>query len=734
MEPPENGTLKCLACADLKYEHFTYGGQKYVYAQDDLTGRPKYHFTEYKNVRVAALAGCELCAALCKGASAFWGPQWAADDDVDERNTAAEEAQKDEQDTHESDVREESPEGPERLTGEEEGDRSYRDRFDPNLAWIGLQQLPGRPLQMIRSGSSESAPGSYIFWSMTMRLEFYTEPGTIAVHPAFGESAHVSTNLDMGPCVSTLQTWLRRCDSGHDACKRTGDFTPRRLVFIKGDEDVCLLNTEDQQALTYMTMSHCWGDNKTMIKTTRANSTGRTRKIDWSELPSIYRDSIAITRALGCRYIWIDSLCIVQDDDEDWLDQSGKMADVYSNSFLNIAATACSGSGGTLFADRKLFGGPDEEWEELPPGPARITTEATNVRRRVCVRPSHWSQHGYVEGSVRNHRWDNAPLLDRAWVLQERLLAPRTIHFGISELLYECKTCMECECGGIASFLYEKASEMPNTTTPGNASNDPITPKARFAQSTSANASEEDALILWLELVQQYSSLCITKTSDRPYALLGIAKHMCRATQSNYVAGIWTSDLPRSLLWQGTPTSYTGRKRLGNGIPTWSWMSQYDPKNSDSAVLYVVYARNFQRDHRLQCHLDSPEDTLSWTPTIIGLHITGAVKIGRLQWGPRYEIFDSDWPAQDHHVRSESFPAESRVQLDCPYDDGLKEDMELLFALLGTTQQGDELQWLFLVLAPLNDAGTYMRVGISDSDAKDSDPFHDAEVKSFTVF
>lgn len=89
----------------------------------------------------------------------------------------------------------------------------------------------------------------------------------------------------------------------------------------------------------YITLSYCWGVPGRDVpppRTTRDTYGSMTKGIEWSDVPTLFQDAILLTRALGCRYLWADSLCIVQDDEQDWIEQSATMADVYSHGYITL--------------------------------------------------------------------------------------------------------------------------------------------------------------------------------------------------------------------------------------------------------------------------------------------------------------------------------------------------------------------------------------------------------------
>ena len=190
-------------------------------------------------------------------------------------------------------------------------------------------------------------------------------------------------------------------------------------------------------------------------------------------MPSTFQDAIEVTRRLGVRYIWIDALCIVQDDRQDWERESGKMANVYHNSFVTLAATSAGSPKAGCFA----------------------TTPASRVElNSVYAQLIH-----HFPNSPADDRSSRFPLLTRAWTYQERTLAPRVIHLGREELVWECFSIRHCECGAGERHFKGEVS------------------KSRFFDaliqpSSDSNRSPE---VTWRQIVIQYSPLALTIQSDK---------------------------------------------------------------------------------------------------------------------------------------------------------------------------------------------------------------------------
>lgn len=372
--------------------------------------------------------------------------------------------------------------------------------------------------------------------------------------------------------IDIAKTWIETCES-HSSCpsvtrtrlpKRILDLGPHRLR-----NAISLVETKDNAYGRYMTLSHCWGGVHP-ITTTKSTLRNRTISIRMSQLPQTFRDAALICRGLGVRYLWIDSLCILQDDRLDWEQESAKMAAIYTGSYLNIAATHARSSVEGCFSSR---------WAEVD---VNMSSRAFPIRSYECketVRGQEYTVHvrlsldrGHNDfrvgmGTQKYRR--RAPLFSRAWVFQERCLAPRTLHFHANELIWECKTAVRCECKGID--VIERSQEWYRGWN------------AMHLEMEVANFNFQELADLWLEVVTSFSALSLSHESDRLPALSGIASRFQGSLLKTYVAGLWQEDLVRGLLWYVGFTWMSASKRpLPLRAPTWSWASIILNKELDS--------------------------------------------------------------------------------------------------------------------------------------------------------
>ncbi len=127
---------------------------------------------------------------------------------------------------------------------------------------------------------------------------------------------------------------------------------PRRVIDV-GSREPCLYETRGEFQ-EYVAVSHCWS-HSLPIKTEKASLPSRQARLEWASLPVAFQESVQIARSLGIRYVWIDSLCIVQDDAEEWEIESGRMANIYENSFVTLALHQAAGGRSVLQPSLKSF-------------------------------------------------------------------------------------------------------------------------------------------------------------------------------------------------------------------------------------------------------------------------------------------------------------------------------------------------------------------------------------------
>ncbi|KAK1071007.1 hypothetical protein LTR74_003656 [Friedmanniomyces endolithicus] len=330
-------------------------------------------------------------------------------------------------------------------------------------------------------------------------------------------------------------------------------------VFTERAQPICRLVESAGAAGQYVDLSHCWGDPATVPKTMRETLLQHCMEIPDEVLSTTFRHAIQITRGLDIRYIWIDALCIVQNDPEDWAREAAKMRTVYSDAFLTIAAASASDGTGGCFHSRE--GGEEYQY----PGQPGVET---NTYVRLPVDHSFFDA---LSAGVQAHRSvERFSLATRKWIFQERMLSRRVLYFTRYELAWECRTETACECDGADCLA-----------TPHNSGYTLAKPKSSFPNTALTvlgvqNMSAKAAYIeRWAILAEEYSSRNLSYPADALIALSGVARAFDTAGLGHYFAGMWEFALPLQLAWRtvydpelethGALTNYTA--------PSWSWVS-----------------------------------------------------------------------------------------------------------------------------------------------------------------
>ena len=382
-------------------------------------------------------------------------------------------------------------------------------------------------------------------------LSSYPDPTGSASH--YTVSSHTSSEA----CLALAKDWLLRCLKNHVRCNvrhQLKPYCPTRLVEILplgSDKDLRIIHTiKTVPDGPYLTLSHRWGTAEFLqLKQLRLPEFEQGFNI--ADLPRTSRDAIAVTRRRGGKYLWIDSLCIIQDSPDDWSYEAGMMGEVYTNSLCNIAATGSITSDGGCFMERNALEvrGPlvSPKWTGLKATTFRIV------------------DYGLWEKLI-----TAAPLNKRAWVVQERLLSPRVLHFGRTQIAWECRELDACET---YSDGLPAAQENAQSTIKGL---DPDTDGKKLqSMGDSGSSPNLHAYHLWSKIVTLYTAGELTVPSNKLVALSGLAKKMQIMLKDEYLAGLWRITLASGLLWMvlngkqanGLPSTRPAQYRA----PSWAW-------------------------------------------------------------------------------------------------------------------------------------------------------------------
>lgn len=320
---------------------------------------------------------------------------------------------------------------------------------------------------------------------------------------------------------------------------------PTRILEIKENGSKVVLCELPSMQAEYSALSHCWGTLQPVTLTMDTLEDFRMG-LKTSSLPETFQDAIWLANHLQIRYIWIDSLCIIQDCSDDWARESARMADIYGNSFLTIAACRSANTSNGFLNDRA-----ERTYLPIPARLGNLFGEALAFTLPIK----------YAGNTRRCALLEGEPLTERGWAFQERYLARRTLHFGRSQIFFECD----------ADFFPEDGCSYAQ----------PLWSSEYILEDSSAGSSIT-CRQKWHRVIEQYSGRKLTLEDDKlpavgglavRFALDSVTKNGSSILGNRYLAGLWWDNIIQDMCWRIETRKHSGERPRRYRAPTWSWAS-----------------------------------------------------------------------------------------------------------------------------------------------------------------
>jgi Heterokaryon incompatibility protein (HET) len=441
--------------------------------------------------------------------------------------------------------------------------------------------------------------------------------------------------------------WLRECEAKHPDCKaQNPNFMPTRIVHV-GTSDLLIpvhleISTSFRslnQDRRYCSLSHRWIGVEMELKTT--NVEALMEEIPIESLSKASRDAIFVTRHLGLKYLWIDSLCIIQDSPEDWTREAATMAEIYENSVCTIAA-----AGETTVSCKAAF-------------------KAQNpLIHNHCRLGGSWNDGLYVkqfssglEGTNGSSLVQHKDLISRGWVYQERILSPKMIFFGDREILWSCrygKASEEEPDGKSAKKIFGPLVSAEQLKASRNAVRG-FSDFERLLQGTIVDAHGVDNFLHtrsfeWYQLISAYTICDLSHEGDRLIALAGLAQRIQSKTGWQYLAGLWRQSLFHDLRWYRTGEA---KERSKSYIaPTWSWASV-----GGNVSWHMLSASHTELEpHPLIDIISVETETHSLDTTSTGKVTSGSLVVHGCLKTAAVFVFPPDWSHYPMHPSEDGLP------------------------------------------------------------------------------
>ncbi|KAI0415448.1 heterokaryon incompatibility protein-domain-containing protein [Xylaria grammica] len=455
---------------------------------------------------------------------------------------------------------------------------------DPNV-WLSGQCYPSRPYHPI-GNDSDSRPGNSIWMSLGIsnddfgQVSIFADPGTPAAH-RFGETW---TTVDRNPRhhIEFAQYWMDHCRTQHKLCSSpffssaSTSEMPTRVIDVgkSSDKHARLVTTRTAEIQApYLALSYCWGAG---VELATALHDGNLRDfqscIVEERLPRTHRDMFRLARDLGFRYVWIDALCIIQDNNADWEYESKRMAQVYGNATLTVIAGRAADSSEGFLENR------------LRPitGPCAIPFYDEEIKQKLGLSEA---EMGTLSLSLpRSSRY--GPVSDRGWCFQESLLSSRALVFGEEQLWFKCQQLEIHEDGSVRRPISYNIQNPYNRTY----ASDPDAKPTGVVKLDDREISRRWLIFWYREVLWEYTARKLSNPTDVFAAVSGLAQIAKSKIRSRYLGGLWEVDMVRGLLWQcgRLPREPPPRRRVATlpcprndpsmqaqvvpmEVPSWSW-------------------------------------------------------------------------------------------------------------------------------------------------------------------
>ena len=341
-----------------------------------------------------------------------------------------------------------------------------------------------------------------------------------------------------GRALSLAQAWMNVCETQHDQCNAIAKRTmPSRVIeisWMSGAQEPSLRILQNPSFAHYAALSYCWGKDQ-RLTTTKATIEKFSEVVSFSDLPKSLRDGVLTTCRLSLRLLWVDSLCIVQDDSIDTAREIASMPQIYQNAHITISAARSTDSEDGFLQDLSM-----------PSAQAKVFKFPFG-----CPTGDLGSVILIDEPDL----WD--PIERRAWPLQEFLLSRRILRYGSYQLSWSCLSAEFYENDDAGVNWYSKRDKrFPNL-------------RRRLLDS---QRQQGPHINIWGDLVEEYTRRHLKEPQDKLLAISGIATVIGTGRHDVYMGGLWLSDLPLGLLWK-VSTSPPRRKPCEYRAPSWSWAS-----------------------------------------------------------------------------------------------------------------------------------------------------------------
>jgi len=336
------------------------------------------------------------------------------------------------------------------------------------------------------------------------------------------------------------------CHSSHALCQQEFvDFRPRRLLYIDPRKDSQIMRIDEDlrgRQVSWAALSYVWGGPQ-LFRTTVSSLASMKTGFAINCLPRTLQDAVTVCKAMSLEYLWVDSLCIIQDDPDDLVQELASMPQIYQRAWVTISAsTAASVSDG--FLQNRCY-----------------SHSSGTCQTRVPISLPYVANDGSTTGKITFVHLSDAcsleeaePINQRAWTYQERRLSPRLLDFRYNQVVLYCYTDKQCQGEGSNALWSHEDTD------------------SKEEEQLYRPCLNDQSLPAWHGIVNDYANRKLSLPSDKLTALSALADLHKQSTNYTYLAGLWKETLISDLRWSNVTQHLYSRPKEYRA-PSWSWAS-----------------------------------------------------------------------------------------------------------------------------------------------------------------
>lgn len=486
--------------------------------------------------------------------------------------------------------------------------------FYSQVCWLNWDRPPSSVIYVFASHLSAVVPDWYASFSAQAENDLGSQLWRVRREmfpdqPIAESTGHLSV-LELG------KMWLETCCRFHNCDKSNGrvdpTWYPKRLVCVINPTSPRLVETIAEPPISrYATLSHCWGSEPNFVTLMTNNLHEFHKGIPITALPQSFRDAIFICERLLIQYIWIDSLCIIQDSKSDWLVHTEEMSSIYQNCCLNLSFDAATNLREGAFRHRKTdilqqcyaysiiprlrpqkrIGIQNQCDTDSGSSGSSLADALSDKSTKSSSVYENLDRNGQMGANLINQQlakterplrclilapeFDSAsriwklPLSRRGWVVQERLLSPRVLHFTSDRITWECDQ---------SPLLHEALPDGPPET--GKRFDADLDHPFNCFPEGKPHLTQWRHFHRWYRIVYHYSDCLLTyPEKDKLVAFAAVAQRFSAVFGEEYYAGHFRENMLFDLVWH-VRKRHSDKAPSKRRRPTWSWTSV------DAQILY----------------------------------------------------------------------------------------------------------------------------------------------------